>query len=104
MYVALQGHALHRIRLVAVNNAGMDEVILPRIGKMVRFDGQVVEVFIDRNSDSRRGHVALMKEPKISGSRVLIVEYPFYVNADEMSRLRPLLDKITAAVRAARAV
>jgi hypothetical protein len=88
----------------------MDEVILPRIGIMVRFDGQVAEVFSDNSTESRRAHVALMKEPEIGKpdrrgrSTVFAVGYAFSVNADEMSRLRPLLDKITAAIRAARAV
>jgi hypothetical protein len=88
---------------------GMDEVILPRVGFMFRFDGQVAEVFSDRSAEAHRAHVALMKEPEIGRpdrrgrSSILALGWAFSVNADELSQLRPLLDKIAAAARAAKA-
>jgi hypothetical protein len=90
------------------DNAGMDEVILRTI--VIQFDGRVVEVFRPLSKEAFRQHVALMNEPKIGrpDSRgrtpvTVVLEHRFVVDADEMPRLRPLLDKITAAVRAAKA-
>jgi hypothetical protein len=86
----------------------MDEVILRAV--VIQFDGRVVEVFRPLENETSRQHVALMNEPKIgqpnSRGRTPVTvtrEQRFGVDADEMPRLRPLLDKITAAVRAARA-
>jgi hypothetical protein len=86
----------------------MDEVILRTI--VIQFDGRVVEVFRPLKTETLRQHVALMNEPKVGqpNSRgrthvTVILEDRFGVDADEMPRLRPLLDKITAAVRAAKA-
>jgi hypothetical protein len=90
------------------DNAGMDEVILRTI--VIQFDGRVVEVFRPLSTETSRQHVALMNEPKIGQpdsrgrTRVTVLpEQRFGVEAGEMPRLRPLLDKITAAVRAAKA-
>jgi hypothetical protein len=86
----------------------MDEVILRAV--VIQFDGRVVEVFRPLSRETYRQHVALMNEPKIGlpNSRgqtrvTVIIEDRFVVDADEMPRLRPLLDKITTAVRAAKA-
>ena len=82
----------------------MDELILRTI--VIQFDGRVVEVF-GRNVEGR-GHVAQIGEPKIGKadsrgqSEVTIRQLSrFGVGADELPKLLPLLDKITAAVRAA---
>ena len=90
------------------DNAGMDEVILRTV--VIQFDGRVVEVFRPLSKETFRQHVAFMNEPKIGrpDSRgrtqvTIVIEYRIGVDADEMPRLRPLLDKITAAVRAAKA-
>ena len=81
----------------------MDEVILRTI--VVQFDGRVVEVF-GNSAEAMRGHVALMREPKIGkpdyrGRSEVVLGARFGVDPDELPRLVPLLDKITAAVRAA---
>ncbi|HEY6495173.1 MAG TPA: hypothetical protein VIZ43_18000 [Trebonia sp.] len=82
----------------------MDEVILRTI--VVQFDGRVVEVF-GNSAEAMRGHVALMREPKVGRpdsrgrSEVHIHGCRFGVDADELPQLLPLLDKIAAAVRAA---
>jgi hypothetical protein len=84
---------------------GVDEVILRTI--VIQFDGRVVEVF-GHSAEATRGHVALMREPKIGKpdyrGRSEIVVYGccrFGVDADELPKLVPLLGKIAAAVRAA---
>ena len=81
----------------------VDEVILRTI--VVQFDGRVVEVF-GTSFDTVRDHVALMREPEIGkpdyrGRSEVVLGARFGVDADELPRLVPLLDKITAAVRAA---
>jgi hypothetical protein len=82
---------------------GVDEVILRTI--VIQFDGRVVEVF-GTSFDPVRDHVALMREPKIGkpdyrGRSEIVLRCRFGVDADELPKLLPLLDKITAAVRAA---
>ena len=85
----------------------MNEVILRTI--VIQFDGRVVEVFRPSSMEAFRRHVAFMNEPKIGrpDSRgrtpVTVLDHRIGVDADEMSRLRPLLDKITTAVQAASA-
>lgn len=81
----------------------MDELILRTI--VIQFDGRVVEVF-GTSYDAVREHVALMREPKVGkpdyrGRSEIVLGCRFGVDADEMPKLLPLLDKITAAVRAA---
>ena len=81
----------------------MDEVILRTI--VIQFDGRVVEVF-GTSFDTVRDHVALMREPRIGkpdyrGRSEVVLAARFGVDADELPKLVPLLDKITAAVRAA---
>ena len=82
---------------------GVDEVILRTI--VIQFDGRVVEVF-GSSYDAVREHVALMREPKVGkpdyrGRSEVVLGCRFGVDADELPKLLPLLDKITAAVRAA---
>jgi hypothetical protein len=82
----------------------VDELILRTI--VIQFDGRVVEVF--GATEVVRQHVALMREPKIGkpdyrGRYETFMGHRFGVDDDEMTKLRPLLDKITAAVRAAKA-
>jgi hypothetical protein len=81
----------------------VDEVILRTI--VIQFDGRVVEVF-GTSFDTVRDHVALMREPKIGkpdyrGRSEVVLGTRFGVDPDELPKLLPLLDKITAAVRAA---
>ena len=82
----------------------MEEVILRTI--VIQFDGRVVEVF-GNSAEAMRGHVALMREPTIGKpdyrgrSEIHVHGCRFGVDADELPKLLPLLDKITAAVRAA---
>jgi hypothetical protein len=81
----------------------VDELILRTI--VIQFDGRVVEVF-GTSYDAIREHVALMREPKIGktdsrGRSEIVLGRRFGVDADELPKLLPLLDKITAAVRAA---
>jgi hypothetical protein len=81
----------------------MDEVILRTI--VIRFDGRVVDVF-GTHFDAVRDHVALMREPKIGkpdhrGRSEIVLGCRFGVDADELPKLLPLVDKVTAAVRAA---
>jgi hypothetical protein len=81
----------------------VDELILRTI--VIQFDGRVVEVF-GTSTDAVREHVALMREPKIGkpdsrGRTEILLGRRFGVDADELPRLLPLLDKITAAFRAA---
>ncbi len=81
----------------------MDEVILRTI--VIQFDGRVVEVF-GTSYDAVRDHVALMRKPKVGkpdyrGRVEIILGSRFKVDADELPKLVPLVDKITAAVLAA---
>jgi hypothetical protein len=82
----------------------VDELVLRTI--VIQFDGRVVEVF-GTSTEAMRGHVALMREPKISEpdhrgrSEINVHGCRFRVDADELPALVQLLDKITAAVRAA---
>ena len=82
----------------------MDELILRTI--VIRFDGRVVEVFGIAN-EARRGHVVQIQEPTVAKpdsrgrSEIILGPCRFGVDADELPELLPLLDKITAAVRAA---
>ena len=82
----------------------VDELILRTI--VIQFDGRVVEVF-GASVEAMRGHVALMREPKIGKpdyrgrSEISLHGCRFGVDADELAELLPLLDKVTAAVRAA---
>jgi hypothetical protein len=94
--------------LQALPGAGIipaaDEVILRTI--VIQFDGRVVEVF-GNSAEAMRGHAALMREPKIGKpdyrgrSEIHVHGCRFGVDADELAELLPLLDKITAAARAA---
>ena len=82
----------------------MDELILRTI--VIQFDGRVVEVF--GATDVVRQHVALMREPKIGKPDYrnrceVFLGHRFGVDPDELEKLRPLVDKITDAVRAAKA-
>ncbi len=82
----------------------VEEIILRTI--VVQFDGRVVEVFGASSGEAVRGHVALMREPKIGkpdyrGRSEIVLGCRFGVDADELPKLLPLLDKITSAVRAA---
>jgi hypothetical protein len=86
------------------DNAGVDELILRTV--VIQFDGRVVEVF--GGTETIRQHVALMQEPKIGkpdyrGRCEIVMGHRFGVDTDEMAKLRPLLDKIAAAVRDAKA-
>lgn len=84
----------------------VDELILRTL--VFQFDGRVVEVFGGPNGDAIRRHVALLKEPEIHApnrkgrSLVTIGSTSFGVDADELQRLKPFLEKISAAVRTAR--
>ncbi len=83
----------------------MDELILRTI--VIQFDGRVVEVF-GTAVEARRSHVAQIREPRVGKpdhrgrSEIILDPCRFGVDADELPKLLPLLDKITAAVRAAR--
>ncbi|HET7014072.1 MAG TPA: hypothetical protein VFI65_09180 [Streptosporangiaceae bacterium] len=85
----------------------MDELILRSY--VILFDGRIVEIFRNPAADAWRQHIAFMKEPEFLGSdrkgRTLVkVDGGLLrVDADEMVLLRPFLDKITAAIRAASA-
>jgi hypothetical protein len=91
----------------------MDEFILRATTPVnthivIQFDGRVVEVF--GPWDPIRGHVARMgwtptidKPDKRGRCLVRLWGASFGIDADEATRLRPLLDKITAAIRAAQA-
>jgi hypothetical protein len=88
------------------DNAGVDELILRTI--VIQFDGRVVEVFGAPTAEAVRQHVALMREPKVGkpdyrGRCEIFLGCRFGVDDDEMPKLRPLLDKITAAIHAAQA-
>jgi len=83
----------------------VDEVVLRTL--VIQFDGRVVEVF-GSQSDAVRQHVALMNEPEIQGpnrkgrSQVKVAGALFDIDADELPRLMPLLDRIGEAVRIAK--
>jgi hypothetical protein len=83
---------------------GVDEVILRDV--VIQFDGRVVEVF-GNSSGSLRHHVALLKEPQVRGPDrkgrlvVTVAGTLFGVDADELPRLTPLLEKIREAMRVA---
>jgi hypothetical protein len=82
----------------------VDEVILRDV--VIQFDGRVVEVF-GSSIGGHRHHVALIKEPQIQAPNrkgrilVTVAGTTFGVEADELPRLTPLLDKIGEAVRIA---
>jgi hypothetical protein len=82
----------------------VDEVILRDV--VIQFDGRVVEVF-GGSSGSLRHHVALLKEPQVRGPDrkgrlvVTVAGTMFGVDADELPRLTPLLEKIREAMRVA---
>jgi hypothetical protein len=86
--------------------ARVDEVILRTV--VLQFDGRVVEVFAGSASDVVRQHVTQLKEPEIHApnrkgrSLVTVASATFGVDEDELSQLKPLLDKISEAVRIAR--
>jgi hypothetical protein len=82
----------------------VDEFILRDI--VIQFDGRVVEVF-GSASGGHRHHVAQLKQPQIHApdrkGRILVTVAgaTFGVDADELRRLTPLLEKIGEAVRIA---
>jgi hypothetical protein len=88
-----------------MHNARVDELILRTL--VFQFDGRVVEVFGSPSGDVVRYHVALMAEPQIhpanrkGRSLVKIGSQTFGIDADELEQLRPLIEKITQAARAA---
>lgn len=81
---------------------GVEEVILRDV--VIQFDGRVVEVF-GSSSGSLRHHVALLKEPQVRAPdrkgrvQVALAGILFGVDADELQRLTPLLEKIREAAR-----
>ncbi|HUN33607.1 MAG TPA: hypothetical protein VMU95_16480 [Trebonia sp.] len=83
-----------------------EELVLRTL--VFQFDGRVVEVFGAQNYDAVRYHVALMKEPCIGEpnrngrSQVTIGSASFSIGADEMELLKPLLARVTDAIRATR--
>jgi hypothetical protein len=85
---------------------GVDEVILRNV--VIQFDGRIVEVF-GRSGGSLRQHVALLKEPQVRApdrkgrTLVTVAGTMFDVDADELPRLTPLLEKIREAIRIASA-
>jgi len=85
----------------------VDELILRSYA--IQFDGRVVEIFHNPAAEVWREHIAFMKEPEIAGSDrkgrtlVRIDGALLRVDDDEMVPLRPFLDKIAAAIRAAAA-
>lgn len=89
-----------------MHNARVDELILRTL--VFQFDGTVVEVFGGPSGDVVRYHVALLAEPQIhpanrrGRSLVKIGSQTFGIDADEMEHLRPLIEKITAGIQAAR--
>jgi hypothetical protein len=86
--------------------SGVDELILRTV--VVQFDGKVVEVFDAPIGEPVRHHVALLAEPVVrepnrkGRSHITIGRAQFYIDADELIRLTPLLDKIREAIRASR--
>jgi hypothetical protein len=82
----------------------VDEVILRDV--VIQFDGRVVEV-CGSSSGSLRHHVALLKEPQVRApdrkgrSLVTLAGTMFGVDADELPRLTPFLEKVREAVRIA---
>ena len=95
-----------RLDLLQLHDGGVEELILRTV--VIQFDGRVVEVFGDHSNEVVRAHVALMKEPQILGPNrkgrrlVSVGATTIGVDDDEWARLTPLLDRIRAAVRAAR--
>jgi hypothetical protein len=85
--------------------ARVDEVILRTV--VIQFDGRVVEVFGSPSGEGVRHHVALLKEPQIQAPNrkgrclVTVAGTTFGVDADELPRLKPFLNKIGEAVRIA---
>ena len=83
----------------------MDELILRTV--VLQFDGRILEIFGGPNNDAIRYHVALLKEPDTSEpsrkgrSLVKIGSHAFSIDADEMELLRPFLDRVAEAIRAA---
>ena len=84
----------------------VEELILRTV--MIQFGGRVVEVSGDHSNEVVRAHVALMKEPQILGPNrkrrrlVSVGATTIGVDDDEGARLTPLLDRIRAAIQAAR--
>jgi hypothetical protein len=84
----------------------VDELVLRTV--VLLFDGRVVEVFGAPSGDAVRHHVAQLKEPQVQApnrkgrSLVTVGGATFGVDADELSQLKPLLDKIGEAVRIAK--
>ena len=84
----------------------VEELVLRTM--VLQFDGRVMEIFGAQNNEVIRHHVAVMKEPQVSTpnrkgrSMVNFGGSGFYIDEDEMRLLRPFLDKITEAIRAAR--
>jgi len=86
--------------------ARVDELILRTV--VIQFDGRVVEIFGSPSGDVERQHVALLKEPEILAPNrkgrcvVKVAGATFGVDGDELAALRPLLAKISEAVRVAK--
>jgi hypothetical protein len=85
----------------------VEELVLRTL--VLQFEGRVVEIFGNPNNDVVRLHVALLPEPQVSGpnrkGRSLVTigsNNSYSIDEDEMQLLRPFLDKISEAVRAAR--
>ena len=84
----------------------VEEPILRTV--VIQFDGRVAGVFGDHSNEVVRAHVALMKEPQILGPNrkgrrlVSAGATSIGVDEDEWARRTPLLDRIRAAIRAAR--
>jgi hypothetical protein len=84
----------------------VDELVLRTV--VFEFDGRVVEVF--GHPGVIRYHVAQLKEPQIvtgpnrkGRTTIKLGSNSFGIDADEMALVTPFLDRIRAAVRAARA-
>jgi hypothetical protein len=84
----------------------MDELVLRTI--VIQFDGRVVEVFGAPVGEVVRHHVALVQTPEIGvpdrrgRSKIAIGRAEFGVDPDELEMLKPLLGKISEAVRSAK--
>jgi len=82
----------------------VNELILRDV--VIQFDGRVVEVFGSLGG-SLRHHVALLKEPQVRAPdrkgrvQVTVAGTMFGVDADELQRLTPFLEKIREAMRIA---
>jgi len=84
----------------------VDELVLRTV--VFQFDGRVLEIF--GLTDTRRYHVAQLKEPEtVRGpnrkgrSTVKLGSNAFDIDADEMALLTPFLGRVTEAIRAAHA-